>query len=134
MPLKIYIASKISHGDMLLHWSESVPMAKYEYTSRWYKEPFRGMPETPGFSKMFWAIDVKDVKAADLLILYAQEEDHIRGAILEAGIAIGLGKPVILVGENKGFGTWQHHALVVKLAALNEVEQFLEGHNLLWRA
>ena len=127
MPLKIYIASKISHGEKLFKWSTTHNMQIHTFTSNWYRPPFKGMSEDPGFAKMFWEMDIYDVKLCDILLLYAEPEDNLRGALVEVGVALSDKKAVLIVGENDGHGTWQHHRGVFKVKDLEEAERFLAG-------
>jgi hypothetical protein len=61
-----------------------------------------------------WINNVADLRKADLLLLYAEPEDALRGAVVEAGVMLGQSKPVLLVGDNVGFGSWQYHPAVHK--------------------
>jgi hypothetical protein len=70
------------------------------------------VPDSEVYARNFWLDDVHDVLSADVLIAFAMEGDKLRGALVEAGIAIGAGKRVIVVGKHADYGTWQHHPAV----------------------
>lgn len=53
------------------------------------------------------------------MLVYAEEGEHLRGALVEAGMAIALGKIVLVIGSHPDFGTWQHHPNVMHAADLD---------------
>jgi hypothetical protein len=77
-----------------------------------------------------------EVSAADALILYAEADDFpLKGALIETGMAIGFGKPVLVVTPGveldprslRPLGSWARHPLVSMwpspLAALTAIEK-----------
>ena len=107
--LKIYMASKMRHAPLL----QRLYLAKPEvhFTNRWiWLEG--NVPDSAKYAKHFWLDDLTDVAAADAVVLYGEPEDVLRGALVEAGGALMAGKRVVVVGENPGYGTWQHHPMV----------------------
>lgn len=68
-----------------------------------------------------WANIIKEIKDCDCLVLYVEADDFpLKGAFVEAGVALGLGKPVRIVAPGvpialddfKPFGSWAKHPLV----------------------
>lgn len=55
-----------------------------------------------------------------MVLVYAEEGEHLRGALVEAGMAIALGKTVLVIGDHPDFGTWQHHPKVIHAADLDQ--------------
>lgn len=107
--VKVYIASKMCHAERWRNAYEENP--HFHIVSRWpFLEPF--IAPTEANARKFWQDDVADIQAADAVIVYAEEGEKLRGALVEAGIAIGLGKLVIVIGEHPDFGTWSHHPQV----------------------
>lgn len=82
------------------------------FHARWLKHNEIGTPDLAEYASRFWAEDLQDVKCADAVIVYANEGEHLRGALVEAGMAIALGITVIVVGTHPDYGTWQYHPRV----------------------
>jgi len=111
--IRIYPASGTHHAAM---WRE----ARHKWPgvivgARWVDYVLDGVEETETNARSFWRDDHADVKAADALIVFAAPGDRLRGALVEAGMAIALGKPVYVVGVSDDFGTWQFHPSVVRV-------------------
>lgn len=116
MKIKVYTASKLKEGPRWRQLANDWP--EVEIVARW---PFlhvngEGAPAWPdncaAHGAVFWQHDFEDVANSNVVLVYGEESDVLRGALVEAGIAIGLGIPVIVVGKNAGYGTWQFHSLV----------------------
>ena len=122
--LRVYPASKIPLGwfwlDLHDRWKEIYIHA------RWIKHWANKTQETPANAREFWVEDFEDIENADLVVVYAQENDQLRGALVEVGYALCLGLPVVLIGNHKDFGTWQHHPDIIKVANLIEFRKYLK--------
>ncbi len=114
--IRVYGASKLSHSQMWIELRKRYP--RIHFTARW--PFFTGILEdTEEQAKHFWLDDEADIRQADCVIVYADSEaEKLRGALVEAGIAIGLGKKVFVVGEHPDYGTWQFHPLVVRVKSV----------------
>lgn len=121
--LKIYTASKLHHAEMWKALSFKWP---FQFTARWFQYHVGRVPDSPSFAKFFWVEDYEDVTAADCVVVYAEPTDVLRGALVEAGMAIAQHKPVICVGENDGFGTWADHPSVYRVKNLEEARVMLD--------
>jgi hypothetical protein len=81
--------------------------------------PGAGEGETANMSEL-WARIQREIESCERLVLYAEPEDlPLKGALIEAGIALALGKPVFVVFGNspkesdyKALGSWTNHPLV----------------------
>lgn len=120
--IKVYTASKLKHAAM---WQGAYSQFRYiHFVARW---PFlTGMVEDSAENAAkFWEDDFRDVKESDIVLLYAQPEDKLRGALIEAGYGLARGKAVWCVGTSEDFGTWQWHTSVKRFTdlqvALNEL-------------
>jgi len=120
----VYTASKLRHGPMWIRLREE--RQDVFFTARW--PDIEGhVPDTPENAVAFWHHDVADVRKADAVLVYAEPEDKLRGALVEAGIALGLGKQVVVVGDNADFGTWQYHPLVQRAKTIDEALLLITG-------
>lgn len=127
--LKVYTASKLTHGPMWvnLNWPE------IEIVARW---PFghadtQGNPAWPenceAHGSIFWKHDEEDVRAADVVLVYASgDSDVLRGALIEVGIAIALQKYVVIVGECLSYGTWKYHPQVLRTKTMDDARSVLK--------
>lgn len=111
---KIYIASKMHHAPK---WRAAYSRPDIHVVSRW---PFleTQVDDCDTNCRKFWQDDFTDISSCDILILFAEEGENLRGALVEVGIAMGLGKQIIVIGDHSDHGTWWHHPLVRKVVDL----------------
>ena len=124
--VKVYMASKMGHAekwrDLYSHHPE------IHIVNGWcFLEPF--IEPTPDNARKFWQDDFDDISRCDVLILYAEKDEHLRGGLVEAGIALGLGKIVMVIGEHADYGTWQHHPSVWKSSSIEGALESLRTDN-----
>lgn len=120
----VYGASKLMHSGMWLALRDECP--EVVWSARWPDLTGR-VSDSPENAAMFWLHDVADVKRADALILFAAEGHHLRGALVEAGVALALGKPVYVIGEHPDYGTWQFHPLVFRMPTVDAALKHIIG-------
>lgn len=129
--IRVYTASKTNHAAMWLRLRAEWP--EVHFTARWPMQVLAGLPQTPNFAMQFWQDDLEDVKFADVVLVYAEyhaipfahsvmnntepkgEWEHLRGALVEAGMGIALGKRILVIGDAPDYGSWQHHPLCDKV-------------------
>jgi nucleoside 2-deoxyribosyltransferase len=113
---KVYTASKLKHASM---WRDlrSIWSSHVEFTARWPDLEDK-LSDDECFAREFWRHDIQDIARADCVLVYAEPGEHLRGALVEAGAGIALGKHVVLVGEHPDYGTWQYHPMVTKVDSL----------------
>lgn len=113
--IRIYIASKMEHAE---RWRELyAELPDIHICSRWpFLEPF--IEPSKENARKFWQTDEDDIYNCNALIVYAEEGEKLRGALVEAGMALGIGRPVIVVGDHPDFGTWVFHPNVSRVATL----------------
>jgi nucleoside 2-deoxyribosyltransferase len=127
MMVRVYFASKLRHGG---RWRTLCASAhQFVAYARWLKHTSIGTPDTPDNASTFWLEDQQDVKHADVVVVYAEPGEHLRGALVEAGMAIAYGKPVVVVGDHPDYGTWQYHPLVHRVADFDEMLSFLSQYS-----
>ena len=121
--IKVYTASKLGHAPrwraLLKEWPEVA------FTARWPHKHVGAVPDEAVFARVFWEQDLEDVSRAGGVLVYAEPGDHLRGALVEAGMALALGKWVIVVGEHEDYGTWQYHPLVYRVSDLDQARLLL---------
>lgn len=121
--IRVYTASKLRHGSK---WRALCHVTRHvQFHARWLKHNLIGTPDDPEVAKEFWLEDEQDVRDADAVIVYAEEGDHLRGALVEAGIAIACGVPVIVIGDHPDYGTWQYHPGVIRAPDIDKALVYL---------
>lgn len=121
--IKVYTASKLAQADRWKRLVDEWP--EVHFVARW--PGYVGVvPDEPDQAEVFWQHDIEDVTSADAVLVYAEAGEHLRGALVEAGAAIALGKPVIVVGTHADYGTWQYHPLVHRVADLDGARELLQ--------
>lgn len=123
--LKIYFASKTIHAAKWREIDLNSPVLKI--TSRWIKHVIQDgdlfqQKADRDHSAWVWIEDQQDIHAADYLVLYAERGEHLRGGLVEAGIAMEHGVPIIVIGEHPDYGSWQWHPQVMRIASLEHLE------------
>ena len=103
---RVYVASKLRHAKEIR--SEALAHENIQFTSGWIYLCEHVSDDSKGMADNFWAANLKDLRACDILVIFGDPEDKLRGALIEAGYALALGKTVIVVGDHSDFGTWQH--------------------------
>lgn len=109
---KLYIASKARHAPK---WVElrrlGVPII-----STWIDEA--GPGETQDYSEL-WVRIVREIQESTKLIVYSEEGESQRGALLEMGIALGAGIPVLWLGAP--YSPRRGHHPLVRVISHNDV-------------
>lgn len=111
MSARVYVASKLKYADELLAMRKR--FLNIHFTDRW--SLMQGKVEDDHEQAAhFWQDDFDDIARAEYVIIWApSSEDKLRGALVEAGIGIALGKKLVLAGESPDFGTWQWHPAII---------------------
>lgn len=87
MPSKaIYVSSKLKHRDRWL--ATELPIV-----STW----IHGEELPPSECSAMWDRYRAEVEACDAFVLYAEPDDHLKGCILEMGMAFSLRRPIVIV-------------------------------------
>lgn len=114
MRTKIYFASKSAHGSLWKMVRQDY--AEIKVVSTWIDECEKG--ETEDHSDL-WKRCVDEPKTADVLILYVEPGEYLKGALVEVGSALSNGVPVIVVGDISQH-SWRHHHLVSIAESIKE--------------
>jgi nucleoside 2-deoxyribosyltransferase len=90
--MKIYIASKVKHAEK---WRK-LRKEGAKIISTWIDEAGEGQT----YSYHVLACNcIEEIKEADALILYCEEGEMLKGALIEVGAALAFGKKVYAVGD-----------------------------------
>lgn len=121
--LNIYTASKPSLDSewqaLAEEWKE------FNFCSQWINFNDK-VSDSPTFAQFFWQMDFQDITKADILLCKASPDSHLRGALVEAGYALALSIPVIVIGEADDYGTWQYHPGVYRVKDMEEAYKLLQ--------
>jgi len=115
--LRIYTASRVRHSD---RWVLA-RAAGFPVCATWINEAGPGQTEDMG---ELWQRCIAESSGADALILYRQDGEPLKGALVEAGAALGAGRPVFAVGfdgeDDLRTFSFLNHPLVKRCAGLEE--------------
>lgn len=121
--IKIYTASKLIHAEL---WKRLIEeWQEIEFTARWPVMHVGIVPDAAHFAKVFWEHDLEDVNRSDGVMVYAEPNDKLRGALVEAGMALALDKFVITIGSHSDYSTWQYHPRVHRVPDLDHARILL---------
>lgn len=103
--MKVYIASHCRWAG--LYCAAVLEAQGHEITSRWLKYPFLPTEEytTEGRANIA-RMDYDDVARSDALFLVAGPDRYSGGKFVEAGIAMGLGLPITVLGRRENMLMW----------------------------
>lgn len=112
----VYVASRASVPERPEMWKTLRDRAGWKISSTWIDEAGQG--ETGDFGEL-WSRIEREIAMSHGLILFARKEDFpLKCALVEVGMAIGMGKPVAvcLAGEpfletrsRRPVGSWLEH-------------------------
>jgi hypothetical protein len=93
--MKIYIASKTAHAASWLKLRSQ--RTDIQVTSTWIDEAGEG--QTADYSELAQRC-LKEVAESDFILLYCAENEILKGALIEVGAALALGKEIRCVGDS----------------------------------
>lgn len=121
--LSIYPAS---HTHLASFWVSLVKdWPEFQWVARWPEALKGGRTDAPEWAEMGWRENMEDLQRADWLLCYTDSYTPLRGALVEAGGMLALGKPVLLVGFNSSWGSWQFHPNCHHVRDLSHARDFL---------
>jgi hypothetical protein len=126
---KVYTASKLRHHLLWKKMREDIDWDFVEWTASWVDHPEIGneMSGEEIAGSVFlqaWSQNIYDVRRSDFLLLYSGGENALRGALIEAGCALGIGLQVLAVGVPPDH-TWTFHPAVKCFSSLVGARQHL---------
>lgn len=103
--MKIYVASHDRWAAA--HAASVLSSAGHTITSRWHGKEFLQTSEHTVEERVAIATeDYEDVAAADALVLIAGPDRYSGGKFVETGIALGMGKHVVVIGRRENMLIW----------------------------
>jgi hypothetical protein len=113
---KVYTASKIHHHLLWKKMKEDIDWDFVEWTATWVEHPMIGNEAAgdPIDDAVFvdaWSQNIWDVRRSDFVLLYAGGSNALKGALIEAGCALGIGLQVLAVGLTSEH-SWAFHPAV----------------------
>lgn len=126
--MRVYTASKLHHAPKWRSLIEAWP--EVTFTAHWPLIDVCEMAQSDqdiALCVQGWIINFDDISNSDVVMVYAEPKDHLRGALVEAGMAIPMGKKVIVVGEHTDYGTWRYHPSVLWAADLDEARTLISS-------
>ncbi|MHB8408394.1 MAG: hypothetical protein ACYDHY_09950 [Acidiferrobacterales bacterium] len=102
---RVYTASKTVHASK---W-RALRDAGYPITASWIDEAGEG--QSADYAELAERC-VREVAGANLVLLYSEPGEVLKGALIELGVALGSGVPVAYVGSGAGLSrVFRHHPL-----------------------
>lgn len=79
----------------------------HDVSSTWHNQDMKRTAEfTPEERAEIASNDVQDIQLSGAMILLASDDKVAGGKFFEAGLAFGLGKPVVIVGRRENMLLW----------------------------
>lgn len=117
--MKIYVASHCRWAAC--HVASELRKAGHKIISHWHDVEFLPTHEhTESQRRTIAAVDIADVAESDALVLIAGPDKYSGGKFVEAGIAIGRGKPVYVLGRRENMLLWSD-----KVTQFNEIDDIV---------
>lgn len=94
--MKFYTAGKIWHADKFRFLRDTVGL---DVQARWI-DLDNESDLVQNRKDLLWQMCYEDVRDSDFVLLYSEEQsEEQRGALVEIGMAYGMGKPVYALGK-----------------------------------
>lgn len=113
--MKIYLATKFENGARAAELATALEAAPHNFTitRKWWEYPPFESDEV--LAREEAAADIDAVRSADALVFIDEEDLDYRGAWVEVGAALALGKTVYVLGEYHKKAVFGFHPLVQKM-------------------
>lgn len=118
-----YVASKLIHSEKIIELGAK--HKKIHFTARW--PVYRNISSQQARPAQHYLLDnVDDILRSETVLVYVEPEDHLKGGLVEIGIAWAHGKEIYLAGDHTDFSKWQllprvhrEHSLEAALSAIS---------------
>lgn len=128
--MKIYVASRASIPERSQMWRE-MRASGYPIVSTWIDEA--GPGQTSDMSAL-WSRIENEIRSCSGLILYVERGDlPLKGAFVECGMAIAMGRPVAVVcREPEAYlGSWLKHPCVTVFGTIEAAYEWIVVKNII---
>jgi hypothetical protein len=125
---RVYGASKLSTWRLWLTLREDSDWAFVDWTASWPLKVDQEESAGPQEFGIAWETDLREIRSSDFVMLVYDE--GIKGALVEAGMAMGIGTRVITVGLPAEH-TWSYHPLVTRCYDLVSARNMLFKYTIL---
>ena len=115
--MKFYVAGKWEDRERVSQIMRILEGMGNEITCDWTDHKY----EDEEYPHQYCADDVQGVKDADIYLGIFVAEYHYRGALVEMGIALGMGIPVWLLGDKADGCIFSNHPSVTKFVTWTEL-------------
>lgn len=116
--MKLYIAGAAQ--ALCQDVAAALTAAGHKIVSTWLTRTFMPTNNYPEYCRADIAVmDVKEVQLADALVLLSSITPVPGGKFVEAGVAIGLSKPVYVLGHRENMLMW--HPLVKQFDSVDQL-------------
>lgn len=114
----VYICSKLMHAEKLRDLRSLWP--RIHFTARW--PVVATLSAESNKPAALWLQDnFDDIERSGYLVIWANTEDELKGAIFETGYAYRAGKTIYVVGDCHSFGKWRFAHGITRRHTLEEV-------------
>ena len=109
--MRIYVAAKFCDRLMVREVYKRLEENGHTVTVDWTNHE-----QDTDEDKRHWSeVDIQGIRDCDALIAVFIEERHQRGAMIEIGAALGLNKPVLIIGYSESTSTLLKHPLIERV-------------------
>ena len=112
--MRIYPASKSKHWPF---WC-ALRAAGIPIHPSWIDAPFNHTGGEPPDWTLHWQLCTEEAAAADVVLMYAREDENQNGALIEVGAALAAGRRVFVVSPHDW--SWMHHSNVRRFTTLED--------------
>ena len=127
--MKLYLAASFGRRAELAKYAADLLFLGHPVTSRWLFEEQKDNCQEA--RERYADIDLEDVRSADVLVLwtnYRNTPSLRNGRMIEAGYAMGLGKPVWIVGPRENL--FLEHRRVLQFDDFDSVVEHLSNESM----
>lgn len=112
--IALYTSSKLRHADMLRGFAGT---DGFYFTARWIWTADLHSHQTRPAAQ--WQQDnFADIARSEAVLVYVEHGEHLKGGLIEAGVAMAYGLPIFVIGAHEDYSKWQYHPLVHRCATL----------------
>lgn len=130
--MKVYLAARWEQGPVMRMWRTLLAAQDVACTSHWLDVQASWLRAVEGDDIMREnaLLDFDDIAACDVLICYSPRSGFGQGRggrHSELGVALGMGKPVVLVGERENIFHWHPSVVAMPDGNFNELLKVLQS-------